>query len=62
MKFILVNNRTPRAESFCALCREPIAESYLRDLAERLCYCDHACYLGHSKLAARIVEKHARAS
>jgi hypothetical protein len=62
MKFVLVNNRTPSAESFCALCREPIAESYLRELTQRLCYCDHVCYLGHRKLPPRIVERHARAS
>jgi hypothetical protein len=32
MKFVLVNGRTPRPQSFCALCCEPIGESYLRDL------------------------------
>jgi hypothetical protein len=53
MKFILVNGRTPRPESFCALCCEPIGETYLRETATRLSYCDHQCYLGHRKLAAR---------
>src|SRR5215471_6162174 len=32
MKFVLVNGRTPRPQSFCALCCEPIRESYLREL------------------------------
>jgi hypothetical protein len=32
MKFVLVNGRTPRPQSFCALCCEPIGESYLREL------------------------------
>src|ERR1700730_3975040 len=36
MKFVLVNGRTPRPESFCALCCEPIGESYLRELTTRL--------------------------
>jgi hypothetical protein len=31
MKFVLVNGRTPRPQSFCAWCCEPIGESYLRE-------------------------------
>jgi len=45
MKFILVNGRTPRPPSFCAMCCKPIGESYLREAATRLSYCDHACYV-----------------
>ena len=40
MKFVLVNGRTPRPQSFCALCCEAIGESYLRELTTRLSYCD----------------------
>jgi hypothetical protein len=29
MRFIVVNNRSPRAATFCALCCEKIAETYL---------------------------------
>jgi hypothetical protein len=47
MKFVLVNGRTPNR--FCALCCESIGESYLRDLSTRRSYCDHTCYLGHSR-------------
>ena len=50
MKFVLVNGRTPRPKSFCALCSEPIGESYLRDIATRRFYCDHACYAGHCRI------------
>jgi hypothetical protein len=32
MKFVLVNGRTPRTQSLCALCCESIGESYLRDI------------------------------
>jgi hypothetical protein len=53
MKFVLVNGRTPRPQSFCALCCEPIGETYLREIATRLSYCDHQCYLGQRRLAAR---------
>jgi hypothetical protein len=49
MEFVLVNGRTPRPQSFCALCCEPIGASYLREVATRLSYCDHECYIGHSK-------------
>lgn len=48
-KFVLVNGRTPRSQSFCALCCESIGESYLREIATRLSFCDHNCYAGHSK-------------
>jgi hypothetical protein len=62
MKFVLVNGRAPRAESFCALCCEPIGESYLRELATRLSYCDHKCYMGHCKLAVSVPKERAKAS
>jgi hypothetical protein len=52
MKFLLVNGRTPRPQSVCALCCEPIGKTYLREIATRLAYCDHRCYLGHRKLIA----------
>jgi hypothetical protein len=50
MKFVLVNGRIPRPPSFCTLCGKPIAESYLRDIATRLSYCDHKCYIEHYRL------------
>ena len=61
MKFVLVNGRTPRPQCFCALCCEPIGESYLRELTTRLSYCDHKCYAGHCKLLVLALQKHARA-
>jgi hypothetical protein len=51
MKFVLVNGRIPRPQSFCALCCEPIGESYLREIATRLSYCGHKCYFNHCKRA-----------
>ena len=53
MRFILVNGRTPNPQSFCALCCESIAESYLRELTTRLSYCDHGCYVGHAGLSSK---------
>src|SRR5215471_790522 len=49
-------------ETWCALCCEPIGESYLRELTTRLSYCSHECYLGHSKLAVSALTEQARTS
>ena len=62
MKFILINGRTPRVESFCGLCCEPIGETYLREIATRLSYCDHNCYADHCKSAFLLLENQAKAS
>jgi hypothetical protein len=62
MKFVLVNGRTPNPQTFCALCCDAIGESYLRELATGLSYCDHNCYLGDIKLAVPALQYHARAS
>jgi hypothetical protein len=56
MNFVLVNGRTPRPQSFCAVCCAPIGGSYLRELATRLSYCDHACYFGHGAVAVGTAE------
>ena len=56
MKFIVVNGRTPRPQSFCSLCCEPIGESYLRETATRLSYCDHKCYVDRSKQPVRALQ------
>jgi hypothetical protein len=50
MKFVLVNGRTPRTRSFCALCCKSIGESYLRDIVAQLTYCNHECYVDHCKV------------
>jgi len=62
MKFVLVNGRTPRPQSFCALCCEPIGGSYVRELATGLSYCDHNCYLGDCKIEFPALQYQARAS
>jgi hypothetical protein len=62
MRFILVNGRIPRPPSFCALCCEPLRERYLREIATRLSYCDHKCYVDHCNVPLLALENHARAS
>jgi hypothetical protein len=62
MKFVLVNGRTPNPQTFCALCCDSIGESYVRELATGLSYCDHNCYRGDIKLTVPALQYHARAS
>ncbi len=50
MKFVLANDRAPDPQSFGALCCEPIAETYLREIAIRLSYYGHRANFGHRKL------------
>jgi hypothetical protein len=61
MRFVLVNGRTPRSQSFCAVCCEPISESYLREIATRLSYCDRKCYLSRSMRIVPPLQYHSSA-
>jgi hypothetical protein len=51
MRFVLVNDRTPRPKSFCFMCCEPIGPSYLRDIKTQIRFCDHDCYNLYSQNA-----------
>jgi hypothetical protein len=44
MKFIPVNDRKLRLQSFCAVCGETLRDSYARAIGTRLTYCDYRCY------------------
>jgi hypothetical protein len=46
--FILVNDRTPRGDSDCALCGCKIENGYVRKPRTRLFYCDTQCFAGHA--------------
>ena len=59
IRFVLVNGRTPRPQSLCACCCEPIGESYLRELATHFSYCNHDCYLSHRRIPDRVLQRHA---
>jgi hypothetical protein len=47
MKFVLVNQRIPRARSACASCSQPPQRGYLHDLSSHSRYCGIECYSVH---------------
>jgi hypothetical protein len=46
IRFVLVNNRVPRADQHCTLCGARIEKGYVRDPRTRLIYCDAQCFAG----------------
>ena len=46
-RFVLVNDRVPRANADCALCCRKIEKGYVRESQTRLLYCDMQCFAGH---------------
>jgi hypothetical protein len=62
MRFVLVNGRSPQRRSFCVMCDQPIAASYLREIGTHLTYCNHDCYADHCKSAILLLENQARGS
>jgi hypothetical protein len=62
MRFVVVNERSPRRPSFCVMCDQPIEAGYLREIGTHLTYCNHDCYEGHCQSAFLILQSQARAS
>jgi len=62
MRFILVNGRTPRPQSFCVMCARAIGASYLREIGTQLAYCNHDCYADQCKSTVVQLENQSRAS
>lgn len=62
MRFVFVNGRSPYRQSSCVMCKQPIKESYLREMTTQLIYCDYDCYADHCQAAVQLLESHARAS
>jgi hypothetical protein len=59
-RFVLVNDRVPGANAYCALCCEKIEQGYVRAPRTRLLYCDAQCFAGHEKMATVVIERCAR--
>jgi hypothetical protein len=62
MRFVLVNGRTPRTQSFCVLCNQAIGAGYLREIGTQLTYCSQDCYADHCECAVVLLERQSRAS
>jgi hypothetical protein len=62
MRFVLVNERSPRQQPSCASCGEPIRTGYLREIGTHLTYCNHDCYEDHCRSAFLVLEGRAGAS
>jgi hypothetical protein len=56
IRFVLVNNRVPRADQHCTLCGGRIEQGYVRDSRTRFIYCDTQCFAGGARMALRIVK------
>ena len=52
MRYILVNDRKPRQNSYCCFCLGVLVESYLREIPTRLKYCGVGCFNEHCHTAA----------
>ena len=50
MRFVLVNERSPRADAHCAVCCTRIDRGYVRDPQTRLLYCDAQCFADHERM------------
>jgi hypothetical protein len=62
MKFVVVNDRTPKAQAYCPLCCEPIADGYVRDIATGIAYCGRRCYVDRRLAFVRLRQQRRRAS
>jgi hypothetical protein len=59
-RFVLVNNRVPRADEHCALCGEIVEKGYVRDSQTRLIYCDPQCFAGGSHMTKSLINDRVR--
>jgi hypothetical protein len=62
LRFILVNDRTLRADAHCALCCTNITGGYVREIGTKFCYCSRDCFANHSRLEQLVIEHRARAA
>ncbi len=60
MRFVLVNERSPRVDANCAACRTGIDRGYVRDPQTRLLYCDAGCFAEHERAGDRARVRDAR--
>ena len=59
-RFVVVNDRIPRADGQCARCSRIVERGYVRDSQTRLIYCDTQCFPGEADMAVPVIENRAR--
>jgi hypothetical protein len=60
MRFVLVNERSPRADASCAACRTRIDRGYVRDAQTRLLYCNAQCFADEARIGNPVRTRDAR--
>jgi hypothetical protein len=60
MRFVLVNERSPRADASCAACGTRIDRGYVRDAQTRRLYCDAQCFALHDQIGSPARTRDAR--
>ena len=60
LRFIVVNDRTPRLAAHCALCCTAIMGGYVREISTKFCYCSRDCFAQHTRLEQLVIEHRAR--
>jgi hypothetical protein len=60
IRFVLVNGRTPRTDTACAMCSLKIKNEYVRAPQTELIYCDALCFAEDEKMTALVFKKDVR--
>jgi hypothetical protein len=50
IRFVVVNNRVPRADALCVVCGTKIEQTYVHELQTHFLYCDAQCFAGYQKM------------
>ena len=59
IRFVVVNDRTPRLDAHCARCCSAIRDGYVREIGTRFCYCGRDCFAQHANLEQLVIEHRA---
>ena len=51
IRYVLVNERVPRADEHCALCGAMFRTGYARDFHTCSLFCNNRCFAGNAKIA-----------
>ena len=59
-RFVVVNDRIPCNDRYCALCGDHMDEGYVRDSQTQLIYCDTECFEFSAHEAVRVLKNRQR--